>query len=309
MIKADTILFIKLGNNGCYEKECIEIKNTIRLDYREIDHSLCINKKWNLVEKKIEQIIKTDKSHTTSHKNQIRRFYEEPNTTMWITFYDGKLWYCFADTNIVHNTIDNTKERKVIGKWQDVDLNNKTLFIQSLSGRLTKVQGFRGTICEVKEKSYLLNKINCIQSPELLAIEQSIASLKISISNLIKKLNPKDFEVFVDLIFRSAGWSRIGVLGKTTKNIDIELYAPVTNERIIVQIKAQSDLQTFHDYENRLSLTTYDRAYFIVHTPTDALKKFIDNGNETDIEIWDVKKLSELSVNSGLLQWLINIAE
>jgi len=36
--------------------------------------------------------------------------------------------------------------------------------MKNLSGRLTKVRGFRGTICDIKEKEYLLNKINNLQS-------------------------------------------------------------------------------------------------------------------------------------------------
>ena len=61
-------------------------------------------------------------------------------------------------------------------------------------------------------------------------------------------MNPGDFEIFVDLLFRSDGWSRIGTLGKTTKDIDIELISPITNERAIVQVKSQSNLGVYKDY-------------------------------------------------------------
>jgi hypothetical protein len=64
------------------------------------------------------------------------------------------------------------------------------LFFQYLSGRLTKVQGFSGTICEVKEREYLLNKINNTQSIEFATVEKDLQALRKSIQQLIKKLNP-----------------------------------------------------------------------------------------------------------------------
>lgn len=302
------ILFIKLGEKGTFEKECIEEKGIIKLDYREIDHDNCINSKWEKIEEQVKTTYKTWPSATTSHKNQIKRFYEESETTMWITFYNGKLWYCYADKKIQLNN-DGTKERKTITGWTDEDINKNTLFIQYLSGRLTKVQGFRGAICDVKEKEYLLHKINNTQSIELVNVEKDLKSLKSNLELLIKKLNPKDFEVFVDLLFRAASWSRIGVLGKSIKTIDIELLAPVTNERAIVQVKSESNLSIFEDYKKRLeSMDEYDKYFFVTHTPTKDLQELINRNNENNIQIWDSKKLAELSINAGLIEWIINVA-
>ena len=39
-IKANKVLFIKLGQGGEYEKECIEEKNILKLGYIEVDHEL-----------------------------------------------------------------------------------------------------------------------------------------------------------------------------------------------------------------------------------------------------------------------------
>jgi len=301
------IRFIKLGEKGSYEKYCIE-NARIKLGYHEIDHDLCVNGDWNGVSQLITNKYKTVQTATTSHKNQIKQFYEEPSNTMWITFYNGKLWYCYANCNVILNP-DRTKERTVIGSWKDHTCNNSTLFIQYLSGRLTKVQGFRGTICEVKERDYLLHKINNTQSLELVEVERNIESLRSSIQKLIKKLNHKDFEVFIDLLFRSAGWSRIGELGKTVKTIDIELIAPVTNEKAIVQVKSQSSFKIFEEYKYRLlNMMEYEKVFFVTHTPDKKLQSYIDLGHEDSIDIWDSKKLAELSINAGLIEWLINVA-
>lgn len=310
MVEIDpiNIQYIKLGEKGKYEKECIQNKSIIKIGYYEIDNNFCIVGDWSKVSENIVQAYKTGKRATTSHKNQIKKFYEEPETTMWITFFNSKLWYCFADKNITLNP-DGSKERKTLSGWKDTDSKGNALFIQFLSGRLTQVQGFRGTICDVKEKKYLLNKIYNRQSNELAAVERDLQSLRISLENLIKNLNPNDFEIFVDLIFRSAGWSRVGALGKTIKTIDIELLSPVTNEKAVVQVKSSSNLKTFKDYEQRLSsLIGYDKLYFVTHTPDKKLQNYINNNSTSDIQFWGAAKLSEFSINAGLIEWLVNAA-
>jgi hypothetical protein len=308
MIEPKNILFIKLGEKGSFEKECIENKKIIKLGYREIPHELCINEKWNDVDIFIKDKYNTNKGATTSHRNQIKKFYTEPNSTMWITFYSGKLWFCFADPEVFYDAEEKTKYRKTIDGWHSVDSNNNPLFIQALSGKLTKVQGFRGTICDVTEKSYLTNKINNTQNPISQNIENNLSALKLNIEKLIKHLSPQDFEIFVDLIFRNAGWSRVGLLGKTIKTIDIELLAPVTGERAIVQVKSQSDLKLFQEYKDRLNIPEYDRCFFITHSPNQQLQEYIDNNLSSDIQIWNAKKLADLSVNAGLIDWLISTA-
>jgi hypothetical protein len=310
MQSPSNILFIKLGNGGSFEKESIEINSSIKLGYREIDFNKCKSGLWDEVILEIEEKYKTGKSATTSHRNQIRKFFEESSSTMWVTFYQSKLWYCYASEEIMLNP-DGTKERKSLSGWKDVDINNNTLFIQKLSGRLTKVQGFRGTICEIKEKEYLLNKINNLQSSEHQKVEESLAAIKLSLIQLIRKLNPGDFENFVDLLFRSAGWSRIGTLGKNIKDIDIELISPITNERAIVQIKSQSNLGVYIDYIKRLEgfEDNYEKIFFVTHTPSSDLEKAIRESMKDNFIFYDAVKLSELSINAGLIEWLINIAQ
>ncbi|WP_320151070.1 restriction endonuclease [uncultured Tolumonas sp.] len=306
MIIPTKVLFIKLGEKGLFETDCIENEQTIKLSYKEISHELCINDKWDEVEELIKEKYKTNQAATTSHRNQIKKFYTEPASTMWITFYDGKLWYCFAKPEISYDTNSRTKSRKTINGWSSVDSKNNTLFIQALSGKLTKVQGFRGAICDVSEKDYLINKINNTQSPAVEKVENNLAALKNSIETLIKNLSPQDFEVFVDLIFRNSGWSRVGLLGKTIKTIDIELIAPVTGERAIVQVKSQSDLKLFQEYKERLDIPEYDHIFYVTHSPNKQLQKYIESTLDDKIKIWDAKKLANFCINSGLIDWLIS---
>lgn len=48
-------------------------------------------------------------------------------------------------------------------------------------------------------------------------------------------------------IFTRARWQRVRSLGKTRKTIDLELLSPLNGNRDFVQVKSQSDLETFLD--------------------------------------------------------------
>ena len=145
------------------------------------------------------------------------------------------------------------------GKWSSEDVNGNPLYIENLSGKLTKVQGFRGTICTVKEFDYLINKINGSKLPIVQNAETSLFNLKTNLKPLVQLLSWKDFELLVDLIFTSSGWQRISSVGKTEKTIDIELMLPVNNKKAFVQIKSQSNYNEFVDYKNSFNnMNQYD---------------------------------------------------
>jgi hypothetical protein len=301
-IKADKVLFIKLGQGGKYETESIGNDQNLRLGYREVDHNLCINGKWDLVHKYFVEEQNATQGVATSHTNQIKQFYENDEKTLWLTFYNNKLWWAFAKADIKLLS-DKTKTRPVIGNWSDKDINGELLLSGNLSGKLLKTQGFRGTICKVPEEKYALQKINNEQSKEVVEVEKSINELKEKLNILIRNLQWKDFETLIDLIFRQAGWQRISETGKTQKTLDLELLAPVTGERAIVQIKSQSDLKQFLSYQDKFAtMTDYDKFFYVVHSAKENLKEY-ENDSETILYFGD--KIAELTINSGLLEWVI----
>jgi hypothetical protein len=301
-IKASKVLFIKLGEGGKYEKECIEKDQVLRLSYRKVEHQLCIDKKWDNVR---DYFLTDENSKTyvaTSHANQIRQFYEEGENTLWITFYANKLWWCFSKPEITLLD-DKTKIRPVISQWSDKDINGNVLLAGNISGKLLKTQGFRGTICRVPEQKYTLDKINCEQSKEVIEVEQAMNNLKDKLICLIPNLQWKDFETLVDLIFRQSGWQRVGEKGKTQKSLDLELLAPVTGERAIVQIKAQSDLPQFLDYQEQFAaMNDYDKFFYVVHTAKGGLANY---QNESDTKLYLIEKVAELTISAGLVEWVI----
>lgn len=301
-IKPNKVLFIKLGESGKYETDCIENDQTLRLGYKLVEHNLCIDQKWDAVHAYFTTEENSKTFVATSHTNQIKQFYEEDEKTLWITFYANKLWWCFSKPEITLLP-DKTKTRPVIGKWSDKDINGNVLIASNISGKLLKTQGFRGTICRIPEEKYALSKINCEQMNEVVEVEQAMFNLKSKLTFLIQNLQWKDFETLVDLIFRQAGWQRLGDIGKTQKTLDLELFAPVTGERAIVQIKAQSDLPQFLNYQDQFAtMNDYDKFFYVIHTAKPNLENY---ENETETKLYLVDKVAELTISAGLVEWVI----
>jgi hypothetical protein len=301
-IKPIKVLFIKLGPAGKYEQDCIEKNQTLQLGYGEADHNLCIHGDWKSVRDYFIQIEKAKPFVATSHSNQIKQFYEEGDQTLWVTFYANKFWWCFSKPDITLNA-DKTKTRPVIGKWSDRDIKGKLLTADTISGKLLKTQGFRGTICSVPEEKYALAKINSEQMNEVVEVELALKTLKEKLSELIKHLQWKDFETLIDLIFRQAGWQRVGATGKTQKTLDLDLFAPVTGESAMVQIKSKSDLKEFDYYQTEFAkMTNYDKFFYVVHSPKNDLLAY---QNDTDTKLYFIDKVTELTIAAGLVEWVI----
>ncbi|MBU1630171.1 hypothetical protein KKD88_03795 [Patescibacteria group bacterium] len=300
------VLFIKLGEGGLYEKECIERRNILKIGYKEISHDLCVSGKWNEVKKEIAEKMRVSDGVITYHLTQLKYFYEENDHVLWITFFNNKLRWCFAERKVTLEK-DGTRYRNVKGKWKCEDLKGNTLFLEDLSGRLLRTQGFRGTICRVAEFDYLIDKINSNEPKDVEETERAFNNLKEKLAVIIKKLQPKEFELLVDLIFRNAGWQRLGVIGKTMKTVDLAIGHPVTGERAIVQIKCQSSLAEYKRYEERfLGMTEYDKFFYIAHTPEPSLEKY--RNKSENIKVYFAEKVSELAINSGLYDWILKIA-
>lgn len=300
-VKAKSAYFIKLGRKGDWAESSILRDNTIRLGFNNPRHAECLAGEWDKIKEYwIEQGKKKGKA--TETKNQIKAFYESDEETLWITFFRRRLYWCFAEREVT-KLADGTRIRKVKGKWSYFDIQNEPLTIENLSGKLTKVQGFRGTICSVREFDYLIRRINHQKLPEVERAEQALATLLQDIKPLIQNLTWKDFELLVDLIFTHAGWQRIGALGKTEKSIDLDLMSPVTGNRAFVQIKSKSNMRIFKDYIKQYQgMKEFNEMYFVVHTIDRSFNEWQDT---SDIKLWDVNKLSELVANSGLISWLI----
>jgi hypothetical protein len=298
-IEPQSAYFIKLGLGGQWEKSCIE-NGTIHLGFDKTDHAACLAGNW---EKIRNDELKNGRAKGTATviTNEIKHFYEEPEETLWITFYANRMWWCFAKRE-VEQLQDGSKIRNVIDQWRDTDIHDRPLSFEKISGRLLKVKGFQGTICSV-DCAYVSNKINAITSKEVTQSKNCIVALRLSLIPLIQNLTWKDFELLVDLVFSNAGWQRVSVLGKTEKNIDLDLLSPVTGERVMVQIKAASDKKEFEYYCQEFDQTKdFVRFFYVVHTP---LKSLLNAKVPSRTQLVFAEQLVELVINAGLVEWLI----
>jgi len=82
---------------------------------------------------------------------------------------------------------------KSIGGWRNTDINGKSLRIDSLSTKLTKVQFYQRTICGVEAGDYLLRRINGVEEPLIAKSNQARDALLDVLTQAITSLHWKDF--------------------------------------------------------------------------------------------------------------------
>lgn len=305
-INPSKVLYIKLGEKGVWERECIEEKNTLRLGYRDVKHEYCINGEWDKVE---EQLRKIRRKPGVAKKDvrQIKNFYTAGEDVLWITFYKNRLWWCFSKPEVTLLP-DRTKIRPVIDKWKSTDVEGEPLLFDRLSGYLLSLQGYRGTICEAdKYKKYIVEKINGEEPKEIEKAKAALNELEEKLAVIIRRLHWKDFETLIDLIFRQAGWQRVSRIGGEQKTFDLDLRCPITGNRYLVQVKSRANRKNFEEFQKKVEgmQKDYTRFYFIVHSPFSDLK--YNEQNET-FELITVEKVAQLAIEHGLANWVIKKA-
>ncbi len=292
------VRFIKLGEKGRWEKPCID-DGTIRLGYQSGQHLASLEGRWDEVSESWGRGAAAGVAKR--HVNQIRDFYELPASSLWITIYDRFLYWCFADHEVCERSDDKSRVRRAINGWSSKDLNGRDLHIENIDGRITQVQGFRGTICKVMLHDYLFRKIRGEIMPGAIATEKAFDDLRAKVADLIQGLWWHDFELLAEIIFARAGWQRTSVMGKTEKDIDIDLHAPLTGRRAFVQVKSKADLAICE--ASTKEKAGYEEMYFVVHTPSDDLIQWAAPKN---VYVLTGLKLAEHTINAGLSRWLLS---
>jgi len=295
------VRFIKLGSGGSWEKGCIESATpTVRFGFDSPHHQACLDGDWTTVEAYWKA---QNPREATKILNQTRDFYTLGPDAMWVTFYLRKLYWCFADQDVSELEPNGSRIRKVLDGWSCTDSAGNTLFTDSLSGRLTKIQGFRGTICKVHERDYLLTRINGEPLADVQRAATALEALKSAVMPLIQRMNWKDFELLVDMIFARAGWQRLSALGKTEKSIDLELMLPVTGSRAFVQVKSAATLQDLRESVAAFrSMDQFKEMFFVVHT---ARPELLEYAKSEEVNLLGLTEVASLVVDSGLSQWLL----
>lgn len=295
--------FIKMGRKGVWEESAIK-EGKIRIGWRDIKLDDIQQERWDKIKKEIRTLSKNDGSASMDF-NALRNIYDADSNTLFITFYGGKLYWCKPKKTGVKVLQDHiSKYRPVNGEWQCCNINGEILDLSKVPGKISKVQRFSGTCCQVHELETLYRLINGLHSEEYKAIEKARKQLTNEVKRGITLLHPKEFELLVELIFRQSGWRRVSVLGESLKDIDLELEDPITLDRYMVQVKSESNVKEFKEYAARYNEQYKDKFryfYYVVHTTKEKLRS-----DDERIKIVLPDELAKMVVSSGLVDWLLN---
>lgn len=306
-LTATRALYIKLGEGNRWAKAAFE-SNTLRFGFADVSHKVALA----AVEAKDFTLIKTFYEHerdvapgtATRYSNEIREFYTAGTDVLWITFAEGRMWWCFADaevtpTSVVDPEATGSRYRKAINGWADKDMKRDTLSTNALRGSLTTTAGFRGTICRVREFDYLLRRLN----GEVTRATEDVRTARDNLINLltplIRGLHWKNFELLVELVMTQGGWRRVSATGGTQHTTDLELELPLTGERALVQVKARLDQSTAEKVTADLIEAAGNARVFIAYH-TGQLS--IDQENVTLI---GPEALAKHVVDLGLTTWVM----
>ena len=305
------IRYIKLGDGGKWWKECLDRK-IIRLGFNSGSpevFDLAKSGDWESLKKYwTDHQVGTP----TQHTNQTQEFFEDNGETLWITFEGGCLYYAFSDGGdiVKEPSIESkhwTSYRRLAGDgWKNTDAEGNELRREGLSGRLTKTAGYQQTICGLKKdvEEYLLNRLKCKVSSDLVKAISSKSELEKSIQPLIQFLTPQNFELLVELIFANSGWRKTTSTGGSQKTTDLDLYNPITSQQVWVQVKSTTDPKQFREYVEKhySDRSNFETMYYVYHTGN--IGEILNE--DTQISVWDIETVATQVVANGLVDWVLN---
>jgi len=291
--------YIKLGKNGEWEESSIR-EGKIRIGWTQTNVDDINSGNWTKIKNELEKGAK-HKGVATRDYHVLHHIADSTSEDVWITFYQSRLWWCKVGKVGIRED-EKSKYRKVASRWHDCDIQNNKLIVNQIPGTLSKLQGFRGTICRVNEVDDLRRLLNNKQSEASQAITEATNNLVAKIEYGLQSLHWKDFEILVDLVFRGAGWRRITELGESMKYADIVLECPMTRELYQVQIKSSATIADFKSYARNFSSAGFRKFYFVVHSPDGDWSNYSSPENT---EILLPGELAKRIVEFGLTNWLL----
>jgi hypothetical protein len=258
---------------------------------------LCEAGDWPAVQQFWEKF-RGDAGTASRDTEQIRIFHETGSEAVFITFHGGLMYWCIP-TGPVNVLEDGSHFRSTVDGWHSTTLGGVPLQTERLSGHLLKVQMFRGTICRVKAREYLIHKLNDELHPQVLKADEAEEALRLAVISLMRMLTWQDFELLVELVFSASGWRRLGAVGKTQKTVDIELWLPTLESRAFVQVKAQTTSLEIKEYIEKFTTGSYDHMFFVWHSGD------VNEQIETDgVTLLGPNEFARLVMETGLVFWL-----
>lgn len=300
LISPSRVRYIKLGTGGGWEKECLD-RSIVRIGFGSATSerfALCQAGRWSELSESF-MAEGRDKGTVTRFTKELRLFFEDDGSTLWITFIGERLCWGVVDSTPPEQHADGKGVwRPIAGGWQWTDLNGEELTKDRLSGALTKLAAYRGTSCDVDQADYIVRRINGQKIPE---VERALAAsreMKEATLGLMRLLEPRDFELLVDLVFTTSGWRRVGVVGRTQKTLDLDLLLPSTGERAFVQVKSKATSQQLAEYVAAFEDSPFSRMFYVFHSGEAAT-------DDERVTVIGPEQLADLVMDAGLVSWLI----
>jgi hypothetical protein len=150
------VRFIKLGRKSAWWPLARET-NTLRIGFRQFDFALCKAGEWDKAKEKFAALgLRKGAGDITRAVNQVRDFFELPESTLWCTIEDGDVWWCFAEAEVIDlysgddaaERQQGARMRRVIDRWRNTDVSENRLRLDSMTTKITKVASFQETISD-----------------------------------------------------------------------------------------------------------------------------------------------------------------
>ena len=302
-INPKSVRYIKLGEGGSWERECIE-RSVLRFGTDSGHHNVmqwAREGRWS----DLNEDWRRHKSAGTATRftNETRYYFEAGAEDLWITFVGERLYWGFLEPGTPAPIAqDHSSTRRIQDGWRCIDRNGKPLLKSNLPGSITSLAAYRGTSCSVKAANHIVLRINAELSEEVKQAEAHRANLIQALVPLIQRLGPKDFELLVELIFGTSGWRRLDATGGTRALLDLDLELPSTGERAFVQVKAKTSQSEFSSYAESSKDGVFNRMFYVYHTGTIA-------SEDQSVTVIDAQKVARMALDAGLTDWVIRKAE
>jgi len=297
-----SVRYVKTGRGGGWWKASKD-NEQIHLGWKTVPDELLLKPNFP----KLERILKAQ-GGAAQDFNALRTLLDSPSKHLWMTFEHGYMWWCTVrDGAIVNPKGEGSNEGHFwlhcARPWSNKSLKGTLLAFADLPGTVTRVSGFRGTVCEPKDWQTVLRIIQGEKDPVATKAAEARKQYRDAVLATIKRLSPKDFELLVDLILVRTGWARISTLGKTREGIDIEAENLTADEIAFVQVKSSASQEVLNDYVERFKGRSdfYKRLIFAVHSPNGELRPPTDLPS---VQLWTGDRVAELVVRLGLGEWV-----
>ncbi len=303
MIEPPVVRYIKLGRRGEWEHDCID-SGYARFGTGSGDPiKFALAAAGRFDELRASFLAQgVSEATATRFANDTRAFFTT-NDAIWITFADRRLYWARLESvgPTIHRGGESTT-RPTDGAWSSTDLRGTPLWMEGLAGYLTKSAAYRGTTFPLTQKArdYVLRRIAGQVSPDVAEAQDNVRAVEESVVTLLNLLEPKDFELLVDLVFTSTGgWRRLSDRGSTQKTVDMIVEMPSTQERAWIQVKSAATPAILAEVIASGEALKYDRAFLVHHIG------FPGPSPDPRLTVIGPRELSTRVVDAGLVRWLI----